>query len=145
MFEHRYKSMRAEAREAIIDYLTNNSGFYLCDMHNEIFNSEFYTTNRKQAIETIADGDIYQSWKTVNEIIKYEKSEFGEVNTNFSDPCEVCNMLYYIIGEQEIFKMFDDCDLYNNLYGEKVTEEDCKSLVKWVYDHGRNLNRRRQK
>lgn len=138
MFEHHYESLRAEARDAIIDYLTNNSDFYLCDMHNEIFNSKFYTTNRKQAIETIADNDIYQSWKTINEIIKYEKDEFGEVYTDFSDPCVVCNMLYYLIGNDEIYKMFDGCELFDKLWNEKVTEKDCYNLLKWVYIHGRN-------
>ncbi len=139
MFEHRYESLRAEARDAIIDYLTNNSGFYLCDMHNEIFNSKFYTTNRKQAIETIADNDIYQSWKTINEIIRYEKDNFGEVYTDFADPCIVCNMLYYLIGEDELYKMFDGCELFEELWNERVTEEDCYNLLKWVYIHGRNV------
>lgn len=138
MFENRYESLKEQAREAIIDYLTDNSGFYLCDMHNEIFNSDFYTWDRNQAAETIADGNTRQIFETIGEIVKYEKVEFGEVDTDFSDPCAVCNMLYFIIGEQEIAKMFSGCELYNNLYGEKVTEEDCKSFVKWVYDHGRN-------
>lgn len=138
MFENHYELLRAEAREAILDYLKENDGFYLCDMHNEIFNSEFYTTNRKQAIETVSDNDIYQSWKTINEIIKYEKDNFGAVYTDFSDPCVVCNMLYYLIGEDELYNMFDGCELYDELWNEKVTEEDCNKLVQWVYDHGRN-------
>ena len=137
MFENRYESLRAEAREAIIDYLTDNSGFYLCDIHNEIFNSDFYTWDRNIAVETIADGDIYQSWKTVNEIIQYEKDNFGEVITDFSDPCIVCNVLYYHIGEEEIYKMFDGCELFDKLWNEEVIEEDCNNLVKWVYDHDR--------
>lgn len=138
MFENRYESLRAEAREAIIDYLTNNSGFYLCDMHNEIFNSDYYTYYTDSAIKTIADNNIYQTWETIGEIIRYEKDNFGEVTTDFSDPCKVCNMLYYLIGEEELYKMFDGCELYENLWNEKVTEEDCKNLVKWVHDHGRD-------
>lgn len=138
MFENRYESLRAEAREAIIDYLTDNSGFYLCDMHNEIFNSKFYTTNRKQAIEIISDNDIYQSWKTVNEIIQYEKRSFGTVYTDFSDPCVVCNMLYYLIGNDELYKMFVGCELFNELWGKRITKEDCYNLLKWACDHGRN-------
>lgn len=138
MFENRYESLRAEAREEIIEFLTDNSEFYLCDMHNEVFNSDFYTWNRNIAAETIADGNTRQIFETIGRIIKYEKDEFGEVDTNFSDPCEVCNMLYFIIGEQEISKMFSGCKLYNELYNEIVTKEDCNNLIKWVYDHGRN-------
>lgn len=138
MFENHYESLRAEAREAILNYLKENSDFYLCDMHNEIFNSKFYTTNRKQAIEIISDNDIYQSWKTVNEIIRYEKRSFGAVYTDFSDPCVVCNMLYYLIGNDELYKMFVGCELFDKLWGKRVTKEDCYNLLKWGYIHGRN-------
>lgn len=138
MFENHYESLRAEAREAIIDYLENNERFYLCDMHNEIFNTDYYTLDKDKAIEIIADNDIYQSWKTVGEIIEYEKDNFGELYTDVSDPVKVCNMLYYLIGEDELYKMFDGCELFEELWNEEVTEEDCNKLVKWIYDHGRN-------
>lgn len=107
-------------------------------MHNEIFNTGYYTFGPNKAIETIADNDIYQSWKTIGEIIKYEKDNFGEVYTDVSDPIKVCNMLYYLIGEDELYKMFDGCKLFEELLNEEVTEEDCNKLVQWVYDHGRN-------
>lgn len=138
MFENHYESLRAEAREDILNYLKENSDFYLCDMHNEIFNTGHYTFGPNKAIETIADNDIYQSWKTIGEIIQYEKDNFGELYTDVSNPVKVCNMLYYLIGEEELYKMFDGCKLFDELWNEKVTEEDCKNLVQWACDHGRN-------
>ena len=120
---------KREAAEAIIDYLEDGYTGYLCDLHNEVFNTDYYETSRYAAIEWFSD---YEDgvFDVVEEIKNYEQVNFGEVTTDFSDACKVLNMFWYIIGEEVIFELIEgstDCD---ELWNEELTEEENKLILK---------------
>ena len=96
-----------DAKSAIIEALTDGeySGYY-CDLHNELFNTDYhyiYTSDAKKALNEIGVFDA------IGVIVKYETEEFGVVNTDFTSPCDVANMLYYIVGEEVLCDLFDGC------------------------------------
>jgi hypothetical protein len=65
------------------------------DLHHEAFNTDYYIIGTQKAIEWLG-AEVFN----VIEIIKeYEQSNFGEVNTDLSDPEKIVNMYAYIIGE----------------------------------------------
>ena len=65
------------------------------DVHNDIFNVDYYIIGRHQAKQWLGDMAF-----NVIEIIKdYEQCNFGEVFTDFSEPERVVNMYVYIVGE----------------------------------------------
>ena len=65
------------------------------DVHNDIFNMDYYIIGRHQAKQWLGDMAF-----DVIEIIKdYEQDNFGEVFTDFSEPERVVNMYVYIVGE----------------------------------------------
>ena len=127
--------MIADAKAAIIEALTDGeySGYY-CDLHNELFNTDchyVYTDHAKEVLNAIGVFDA------IGVIVNYEKGNFGEVNTDFTSPCEVANMLYYIVGEDVLYNLFYGCELWNEVWNDEATEETNKALVQWLKENGR--------
>lgn len=84
-----------------IDGLENitEDNTYGCDLHNELFNMDYFIIGYYQAeqfLKKCEDG-IFGSIEIIKE---YEQSNFGEVNTDFSDSEKVANMYAYIKGEE---------------------------------------------
>ena len=132
--------MIANAKAAIIEALTDGeySGYY-CDLHNELFNADchyIYTSDAKKALNEIGVFDA------IGVIVKYEKDNFSEViadfPTDFANPCEVANMLYYIVGEEVLWDLFDGCELWDEAWNNgEATKETNKALVQWLKENGR--------
>ena len=127
--------MIEDAKAAIIEALTDGEyGGYYCDLHNELFNMETKYDYRSEAED---DLDAIGVFDAIGVIVDYEKDNFGEVNTDFTDPCALANMLYYIVGEEVLCDLFDGCELWNEVWNDEATEETNKALVQWLRDNGR--------
>ena len=124
-----------DAKSAIIEALTD--GEYSgsdCDLHNCLFNEDFhycYTSEAKDDLNAIGVFDA------IGVIVEYEKDNFGEVNTDFTDPCAVANMLYYIVGEEVLCDLFDGCELWNEVWNDEATKETNEALIQWFKENGR--------
>ena len=68
------------------------------DLHNEIFNTDYYLTYTGECEEWLGD-HVFDVIRTVKD---YEDDNFGEVTTDISDPCKLVNMYVYIVGEELI-------------------------------------------
>ena len=125
----REEVMREEAREAIIEALESNYSGYYCDLHNEVFNSDYYIIGTSQAKEVLKEFDVFAA---IEKVIKYEKENFGEIYTDLSNPEEVVNMLYFIIGEEVLFEIMDGIreweENWNNLADEETNEKILKAI-----------------
>jgi len=66
------------------------------DLHHDIFNTDYYIIGRYEAKKWLGD----QVFNIIETIREYEEFNFGEVNTDFSEPEKVVNMYVYIIGEE---------------------------------------------
>lgn len=131
-----FAEVRKECRKTVLQYLEDGNIFYLCDMHNHIFNNDeiyIYYSDAKDFFRE-KEFDVFDA---IEKIVKYEKDNFGEVNTVFSNPCNMANMLYYIIGEEEISNMFNGCEEFDNFWNEEIGEEECQVLVAWLKDNER--------
>ena len=127
--------MIEDAKAAIIEALTDGEyNDYYCDLHNYLFNEDYhycYTNDAKKALNEIGVFDA------IGVIVKYETEEFGVVNTDFTNPCEVANMLYYIVGEEVLYDLFDECELWDEVRDDEATKETNKALVQWLKENGR--------
>lgn len=128
-----FESLREEARAHILEMLEYYEG-YACDFHNEAFNSDYYEYYTHEAIKKLEELGVFDAIQTVKE---YEQDNFGVVNTDFSNPCDILNMLWYIIGEEEIYSMFDDCEEWDELWNEEIGETETKVLISWLKDNNR--------
>ena len=124
-----------DAKAAIIEVLTDEeySGYY-CDLHNYLFNEDYHYCYTSEAEDDLNAIGVFNA---ISVIVKYETEEFGVVNTDFTSPCNVANMLYYIVGEEVLYDLFDECELWDEVRDDEATKETNKALVQWLKENGR--------
>ena len=115
-----------EVKETAIDYLKDNecNDTYGCDLHNEIFNTDYfccYTSDCKKYLEQ------YGIFQAIEKVQEYEKLNFGEVTTDLSDPFKWLNMLVYILGRR-IFKN-NSKTLSLTYWNEYIPENEYKTII----------------
>tara|TARA_R100001079_G_scaffold75150_1_gene40215 strand:- start:678 stop:1010 length:333 start_codon:yes stop_codon:yes gene_type:complete len=96
------------------DYLAENTPDDDSDpseLHHEAFNMDYYIIGTYQATQWLGD----RAFEIINIIKEYEQSNFGEVNTDLSDPERVVNMYAYIVGEQVVYEWFDSLEKSANI------------------------------
>lgn len=123
-----YENLKREARDAIVEALEYYDLDNYYDLHNEVFNMEFYkgmnpavNEYREEAKEILGE-DVFDA---VGRVFFYERDEFGEVCTNLSNPCSILNMLWYIAGQEVVY----DSDVLNDVWNEKPTQELNDKLI----------------
>jgi GDP-D-mannose dehydratase len=113
--------MREEARAAIIEALENGYTGYYCDLHNEVFNTDYYIIGTYKAKQALSEYDV---WDALEKVQTYEEENFGQIYTDLADPEKLVNMLYYIIGEEVLYEMMDGVEAWeknwDNLADEKT-------------------------
>ena len=119
--------LKTEAKWAIIDKLEEGYDGYLCDLHNEVFNTEMYETNAAKATR-ILDG--LGNYSVVAEIVRYEQGIFGQTSVEkYSNPCLVLSMLWYMVGQEALAELAEDVPEFEEFWDEELTEEECLVLI----------------
>lgn len=107
-----------------IDYLKDNQpSCYGCDLHNEIFNSDYYIIGRYQAEQWLVKH--IGVFNAIYEIKEYEENNFGEVNTDFREPAKVVNMLVYIIGEE----ILNESSTLQDNWNSRLSDEEIEAII----------------
>jgi GDP-D-mannose dehydratase len=119
--------MREQAREAIIEALKDGYDGYYSDLHNELFNTDYYIIGTCEAREALEEYGVFDAIEKVQE---YEKDNFGGVYTDLSDPEELVNMLYYIISEEVLYEMMEGIELWNDNWNNIATDETNAEILK---------------
>jgi len=129
MYNSKEKAMREEARAAIIQALQDGYTGYYCDLHHEVFNTDYYIIGTDQAKQALTE---YGVWDAIEKVQEYEKDNFGEVYTDLSNPEKLINMLYYIIGEEVLFEMMDGVDEFHDNWNNRANEETNAEILKAI-------------
>ena len=124
-YNKKHAEMKLEAIEAIIETLESGYDGYYCDLHNEVFNTDYYIIGIYQAKEALKEYDVFEA---IELVMDYEKDNFGEVYTEVYDPEKLINMVYYIIGEEVISDMYD-IDEFNDNWDNYADEETNAIIV----------------
>jgi len=74
------------------------------DLHNEIFNMDYYIVGYYQAAQWLGT----DAFEAIGMIQDYEKFNFGEVHTDLGSSENVANMLAYILGEEVIQEVVEE-------------------------------------
>ena len=125
MMNVKHESMKKEAIADIIECLENGYNGYYCDLHNEVFNTNYYIIGTYQAKEALKEYDVFE---VIEKVQDYEKDNFGEVYTDCSNPEKLVNMLYYIIGEEVISEMYD-ISAFNDNWNDSANEETNAAII----------------
>lgn len=119
-----FKTLSEIANDAI-DKLKDGIGLgaYGCELHNDLFNSDYYIIGRWQAEQwLIANTGVFAGVGIVRD---YEIDNFGECNTDLSEPEKVVNMLVYIAGEE----ILAESSTLQDKWDDKLDEEDIKAII----------------
>lgn len=129
MYNSKEQEMREEAREAIIEALRNGYTGYYCDLHNEVFNTDYYIIGTYEAKEALKEYDVFEA---IEKVQTYEKDNYGEIYTDLSDPEQLINMLYYIIGEEVLIEMMDGIEAWEENWDNQADEETNAAILKAI-------------
>lgn len=130
MYNKKHNEMKAEAIEAIMEALEDGYSGYYCDLHNEVFNTDYYIIGAEMAKDALREYDVFDAIELVQE---YEKFNFGEVYTELHNPEKLINMVYYIIGDEVIGEMNEIeefSDNWNNLSDDETNEKILEAMRK---------------
>ena len=122
----KHEEMKQEAREAIIECLKDGYSGHYSDLHNEVFNTDYYIIGTAQAKEALAEYGVFEAIKKVQ---TYEQENFGEVYTDLSNPEKLINMLYYIIGEEVESEMMDSVEVWNDSWNNIADDETNAAIL----------------
>ena len=126
MYNKKHAEMKEQAIADIIETLENGFDGYYCDLHNEVFNTDYYVIGTYQAKEILKEYDVFEAIELVQ---TYEKEQFGEIYTDLSDAEKLLNMVYYIVGDEVIGEMYD-IDEFNDGWNDEADEETNEKIVK---------------
>lgn len=121
-----HEEMKKEAVEAIIEMLKGGYDGYYCDLHNEVFNTDYYIIGTNQAKAALRAYDVFEAIELVQ---NYEKEQFGEIYTDLSDPEKLINMVYYIIGDEVIGEMYNSIWVFADNWNDRADEENNGFIV----------------
>ena len=118
---------KKEIIEDILEYLENTGGVYGCDLHSEVFNTDYYIIGTHKAKEAL---ESYGVFNALNKVQTYEAYNFGEVTTDLSDPEKLANMLYYIESEEYLYSLEGEIsNILNEYWGDELEEKEIKKLI----------------
>lgn len=126
MYNSKHQEMKQEAIEAIIDTLESGYDGYYCDLHNEVFNTDYYIIGTYEAREALTEYDVFEA---IDLVQTYEKDQFGETYTDVSNPEKLINMVYYVIGDNIICNMYEIKE-FEDRWSERADEETNAIIVK---------------
>lgn len=118
------RSMKQEAIADIIAHLEDSYSGYYCDLHNEVFNTDYYIIGTYQAKEVLKEYDVFEAIELVQ---TYEKDNFGEIYTELHDPEKLLNMVYYIIGDEVIAEM-NEIDEFSDNWNN-VADDETNAII----------------
>ena len=121
--ENKKQFTKLEALKDIEETLKGYDG-YIEDLHNEVFNTDYYIIGIYEAKEALNNYGVFDA---IEKIQEYEVTNFGEVITDLSNPEAVANMLYYIIGEETLAEIPSFYD-----YSGCIDEEEKKKLLQEI-------------
>ena len=125
MYNKKHNEMKDEAIDAIMEVLEDGYCGYYCDLHNEVFNTDYYIIGTEMAKDALREYDVFEAIELVR---NYEKDNFGEVYTDLSNPEKLINMVYYIIGEEVISEMNEIVE-FNYNWNDLADDETNEAIV----------------
>lgn len=113
--------MNDSIKEYGLERLEGLAGTYGCDLHNAIFNSDYFivgTWNAKQWLEE------YGVFKAIGLVKAYEEMNFGEILTDLSNPEKLANMTAFILGEEWLMQS----DTLRLNWDSRLSEDDINEI-----------------
>lgn len=121
----KHEEMKREAIESIIEALECDYSGYYCDLHDKVFNEDWYIIGTHKAKEALMEYDVFEAIYLVQE---FEDDNFETSNTDFSNPEELISMVWYVVGYEVIGEM-NEIEVFSDNWNNEADEETNKRIV----------------
>jgi len=101
-----------------------SEGQHAIDLHNELFNMDYFIIDHYDAEQFLINGPGI--FAAIEEIKEYKNSNFEEVSTDFSSAEKVVNMYAYIKGEE----VLADVKRLQKVWDKRLSNADIKAITK---------------
>ena len=103
--QNEIKTFCLDRLREIAEYMDNQDfrDAYVSDLHDQIFNQDYYIIGRYQAKEWMGA----DAFDMIGDVQEYERDNFGEVHTDLSEPESVVNMWVYVQGWEYIHECYE--------------------------------------
>ena len=121
-----------EIKETLLDNLDGYEGiedYTFDDVFNDLFNSDYYIIGYKEAEDVLKEYGIF---KALEEVQEFDVENFGEWDTDYTDPEKIANMLEYIHASKYMNDMVDRAGL--GMYDE-TTPENVNKLIETLKEY----------
>lgn len=125
MYNKKHAEMKEQAVEAIIEALECSYDGYYCDLHNRVFNEDWYIIGIQRAKEALMEYDVFEAIELVQD---YEEDNFGNVNTDLSNPEHLISMVWYIIGDEVICEM-NEIEAFEENWNNRADDETNEIII----------------
>ena len=123
---NKYENMKVEAMEKIIEVLEGGfNGHYYYDLHNECFNTDYYIIGTYEAKKALEE---FGTFNAIEKVMEYEKDNFGEVSTEVYNPEKLVNMLFYIIGEEVLYSLTNDIEVFQENW-DNIADDETNAAI----------------
>lgn len=121
-----------EIKETLLNNLDGYKGidsYTFDDVFNDLFNSDYYIIGYKEAEKALQE---YGVFKALDEVQQFDVENFGEWNTDYTDPEKVANMLEYIHASEYMQDMLNRAGIYLD---DETTAENVNKLIETLKEY----------
>lgn len=121
-----------EIKETLLDNLDGYEGiadYTFEEVLNDLFNSDYYIIGYRKAEEALEDYGVFNA---LEEVQQFDVENFGEWNTDYTDPEKVANTLEYIHASEYMQDMLNEAGLYLD---DATTAENVNKLIETLKEY----------
>jgi hypothetical protein len=116
--------VKNDVEKKVLDYLTDNKDYLssdVCDLHDRIFNTDYFIIGYYDSEKYLSENvGIFHAIEVVQ---NYEKGNFGDIYTDFSNSENLLNMFIYILGEKFLNSLKTIKENWDNKLNPEIIEE----------------------
>lgn len=117
-------SVYKEIAQYIVDNIKDHIDSDTSDLHNALFNTDYYIIGYYQASQWLKQHDIC-AFECIEFVQEYENNNFGETHTKVNSEAMV-NMLVYVIGEEMLHSAYNDTGTDTD---EDLTDDIAQDII----------------
>lgn len=121
-----------EIKETLLDNLDayeDIDSYTFEDVFNDLFNSDYYIIGYREAEDALKEYGIF---KALEEVQEFDVENFGEWDTDYTDPEKVANMLEYIHASEYMQDMLNRAGLD---LSDETTIENVNRLIETLKEY----------
>lgn len=121
-----------EIKETLLDNLDvyeDIDSYTFEDVFNDLFNSDYYIIGYREAEDALKEYGIF---KALEEVQEFDVENFGEWDTDYTDPEKVANMLEYIHASEYMQDMLNRAGLD---LSDETTTENVNRLIETLKEY----------